>query len=284
VGGAMAYHHLHSWYHRLHGTCWADGVKYDTCAECKRSHSPASDCEAKYVPPKDLARDDIMSKAFVPADVTGPLTLTITAITGDAYAPGKICPPANETSSSDATVNDTSGDGDSSSGTDSATAGSAAADDGNGRRLNEAEQLPFIFATLTSQSRASDNDTPSGTAAATEQESDLGAKRKHLLRTAFLGLAVAFCCCCCVAVGMCFMRGQEGKFHLGSPFPVTHMPPTQYPPGQYPQYPQQQYAGGFPAQFQPQYGQPHYGQQFQQHIPQGPPMPQAAPGYRPGAW
>jgi len=284
VGGAMAYNHLHSWYQSLHETCWADGVKYDTCSECKRSHSPASDCEAKYVPPKDLARDDIMSKAFVPADVTGPLTLTITAITGDAYTASKICPPVNESSSSDATANETSNDGDNSSGTDTATAGSDAAEDGNGRRLSEAGQLPFIFVTLTSQSRANDSDTPSGAASATEQESDPEAKRKHVIRTVFLGVVAACCCCCCVAAGMHVMRQQEDKLPLDSPYPATNMPPTQYPPSQYAQYPPQQYAGGFPAQCQPQYGQPHYGQQFQQYISQGQPVPQAAPGYRPGAW
>eukprot|EP00442_Polarella_glacialis_P005445 CAMPEP_0115048028 /NCGR_PEP_ID=MMETSP0227-20121206/318_1 /TAXON_ID=89957 /ORGANISM="Polarella glacialis, Strain CCMP 1383" /LENGTH=304 /DNA_ID=CAMNT_0002431361 /DNA_START=1420 /DNA_END=2334 /DNA_ORIENTATION=+ len=44
-------------------------------------------------PPINATRDDLMSTGFIPADYTYPLSVNITAISGQEFAPALICPP-----------------------------------------------------------------------------------------------------------------------------------------------------------------------------------------------
>merc|ERR1712151_401428 len=80
------------WHGMNRGECTAGTQKYATCAECQAEHSRGA-CFEQIDPGMSLARDDLMSFAFVPSDFTSPLRFSIASVVGEAFSSSHLCPP-----------------------------------------------------------------------------------------------------------------------------------------------------------------------------------------------
>jgi len=232
VGASYAYNHLHSWLGRQSQECWAGGQHYTSCIKCRLEHSPASDCAGHFTPKVDLARDDLMTSGFVPANVTGPLRLIIQEVTGAAFSAEKLCSLTNSTENVSSNV---------SSHTSSA-----------------------LFVTLTRLSSVAAVEERDEA----KSHEDFAARligAGVLLACCCAGLAGCWVCCNQGKSGS-YSDSDSYSSGYGSDSSYEHPPPPHVQQAYQQPYPGPQYQQPYPG---PQFQQPYAPQQFQQQYQPG---------------
>lgn len=234
VGGSYAYQRLHAWMKTWNHTCIAAGKEYQSCAQCRREHRPASDCTTQISPTVDLARDDIMTSEFVLSNVTGPLTIIFTSLFGEGFTAASLCVPSNATSADNATGN--------------------ASAVGNSTAMAGHPQVLLVGITRLISKASS-----SAVAAAAEPGFD--AQKKKVVHLAVLAIFGGCCCAGCVLIAMLWKTccAGSGKDDAGvSQYPMSggqypaHMQPQVAPQWQHQPYiPQQPHGAHNFGQFRP---------------------------------
>jgi len=244
VGASYAYQRLHAWMKTWSHTCIAAGKQYQSCAQCRLEHKPASECTTQISPTVDLARDDIMTSEFVLSNVTGPLTIIFTSLVGEGFTAASLCVPSNATSADNATGNA------SVVGNSTATAG-------------HPQVLLVGITRLVSKASSS--------AAAAAAEPGFDAKKSSVVHFAVLAILGGCCCAGCVLIAMLWK-----KFCAGSSKDDAGVSQYPMPGGQYPSHMQPQVAPQWQQQpYTPQ--QPHGAHNFGQFRPGMPVAVQVPP-------
>lgn len=68
------------------------GSWFGVCRDCV-GRFQAANCDAQLPVSVDIVRDDLMTSGFVPNDFVGPITVTITGLSGTDFDPMQVCPP-----------------------------------------------------------------------------------------------------------------------------------------------------------------------------------------------
>lgn len=237
VGGSYAYQRMHAWMKTWSHTCIAAGKEYQSCAQCRLEHKPASDCTAQISPTVDLARDDIMTSEFVLSNVAGPLTIIFTSLVGEGFTAASLCMPSNATSGDNATGN-------------ASVVGNSTA------TVGHPQVLLVGITPLISKASSS--------AVAAAAEPGFDAKKSSVVHLAVLAIFGGCCCAGCVLIAMrCGGSSKDDAGVSQSPMPgeqyPAHMQPQVAPQcHQQPYMPQQPHGAHNFGQFRP--GAPAAGQ------------------------
>lgn len=231
VGSHYVYSRLRSLYQ---GTCYAGSKNFSNCAECRRQHSPASDCSTHYKPTGNVTRDDLMHTGFIPARLTGPLKLTITEVHGSAFSANVLCLSVSSSVNASNFSNTSNVSNVLSAGT-VALAGNAS--------------IPDLFVTLTEMASLP---IESGKSIAALESGGHSAMR-------FVAIPVVLACVGVLCCGcFMFMRRQKDDFveypHQGVPPAMQYPPPSHFAqhPVPYAQQGPPSHFAQHPGQYPPQ--------------------------------